>query len=90
MHREISMVEQTDVTIAELKAEDEKDVTYRVQRGTSVHEFDSRAEAVAYARELSENGEAKVVYENSLAREQLDYKDGELLTFRSENIKRGR
>jgi hypothetical protein len=68
----------------------EDDMVYRVQRGTNIYEFDKRKEAVDYAREISETGEAAMFYETTLAREQLNYKNGELISFRSENIKRGR
>lgn len=65
-------------------------MTFRVQRGTNIYEFELRTEAVDYAREISENGESVMFYETTLAREQLNYKNGELISFRSENIKRGR
>lgn len=63
---------------------------YNVQRGPNVYEFEDRQEAIDYARELSESGEVTVNWTTNLAQEQIQYKDGEMLSFRSESVRRGR
>jgi hypothetical protein len=63
---------------------------YHVQRGPNVYEFEDRQEAIDYARELSESGEVTVNWTTNLAQEQIQYKDGEMLSFRSESVRRGR